>query len=61
MISKVDIFPKVKREIGGISTLDRSKYFNIHAGSSDVEPDFYTNYNVSQSGRQFYGPGGYNA
>ena len=40
MISKVDIFPKVKREIGGISTLDRSKYFNIHAGSSDVEPEF---------------------
>ena len=60
MISKVDIFPKVKREIGGISTLDRSKYFNIHAGVNDVEPNFYTDYNVSQSGRQFYGPGGYN-
>ena len=60
MISKVDIFPKVKREIGGISTLDRSKYFNIHAGVNDVEPDFYTDYNVSQSGRQFYGPGGFN-
>ena len=60
MISKVDIFPKVKREIGGISTLDRSKYFNIHAGVNDVEPNFYTDYNVSQSGRQFYGPGGVN-
>jgi len=43
--------------IGEVSTLDRSKYFNIHSGPDDVEPDFYTDYNVSQSGRQFWSPG----
>jgi len=43
--------------IGEVSTLNRSKYFNIHSGPGDVEPDFYTDYNVSQSGRQFWSPG----
>ena len=55
--TNINIFPKVKRIIGGVSTLDRSKYFNIHSNSNDVEPGFYTNYNVSQSGRQFWSPG----
>ena len=55
--TNIDIFPKIKRKIGEISTLDRSKYFNIHSGSNDVEPGFYTDYNVSQSGRQFWSPG----
>ncbi len=40
--TNIDIFPKIKRTIGEISTLDRSKYFNIHAGFNDVEPYFYT-------------------
>ena len=55
--TNIDIFPKIKRMIGDISTLDRSKYFNIHSGPDDVEPGFYTDYNVSQSGRQFWSPG----
>ena len=55
--TNIDVFPKVKRIIGGVSTLDRSKYFNIHSNSNDVEPGFYTDYNVSQSGRQFWSPG----
>ena len=55
--TNIDIFPKIKRKIGEISTLDRSKYFNIHSGSNDVEPGFYIDYNVSQSGRQFWSPG----
>jgi len=55
--TNINIFPKIKRKIGEISTLDRSKYFNIHSGSNDVEPGFYTDYNVSQSGRQFWSPG----
>jgi len=57
MSTNIDIFPKIKRMIGEVSTLDRSKYFNIHSGPGDVEPDFYTDYNVSQSGRQFWSPG----
>jgi len=57
MSTNIDIFPKIKRMIGDVSTLDRSKYFNIHSGPDDVEPDFYTDYNVSQSGRQFWSPG----
>jgi len=54
--TNIDIFPKIKRTIGEISTLDRSKYFNIHAGFNDVEPYFYNDYNVSQSGREFWSP-----
>lgn len=55
--TNIDIFPKVKRMIGGNSTLDRSKYFNIHSNANDVEADLYSNYNISQVGRQFWSPG----
>ncbi len=55
--TNIDIFPKVKRMIGEISTLDRSKYFNIHSNANDVEADLYSNYNISQVGRQFWSPG----
>ena len=57
MSTNVDIFPMTKRKIGEISTLDRSKYFNIHSNPNDVESNFYTDYNVSQSGRNFWSPG----
>ena len=55
--TNIDIFPKVKRMIGENSALDRSKYFNIHSNANDVEADIYSNYNVSQVGRQFWSPG----
>lgn len=55
--TNIDIYPKVKRMIGEISTLDRSKYFNIHSNANDVEADLYSNYNISQVGRQFWSPG----
>lgn len=55
--TNIDIFPKVKRMIGENSTLDRSKYFNIHSNANDVEADLYSNYNISQVGRQFWSPG----
>ena len=35
MSTNIDIFPKIKRMIGEVSTLDRSKYFNIHSGPGD--------------------------
>ena len=57
MTTNVDVFPKIKRRIGGISLLDRTKYFNIHSNPNDVENGFYSNYNVSQSGRAFWSPG----
>ena len=57
MSTNVDIYPKTKRKIGEISTLERSKYFNIHSNPNDVEYNFYTDYNVSQSGRGFWSPG----
>ena len=53
----IDVFPKVKRIIGNNSTLDRSKYFNIHSNANDLEANFYSDYNVSQVGRQFWSPG----
>ena len=55
--TNIDIYPKVKRMIGEISTLDRSKYFNIHSNANDVEADLYSNYNIRQVGRQFWSPG----
>jgi hypothetical protein len=55
--TNIDIFPRVKRIIGGVSTLDRTKYFNIHSNANDVEADLYSDYNVSQVGRQFWSPG----
>ena len=55
--TNIDIFPKIKRMIGENSALDRSKYFNIHSNANDVEADLYSNYNVSQVGRQFWSPG----
>lgn len=55
--SKVVVKPTIKRYLGNISSLDRSKYFNLHStGSSDIEGDLYTNYNVSPHGRGFWGP-----
>jgi hypothetical protein len=53
---QVDVFPKIKRTIRGVSALDRSKYFNIHSTGNDVEEVFYDDYNVSRSGRGFWGP-----
>jgi hypothetical protein len=55
--TNIDVFPKVKRIIGGVSTLDRTKYFNIHSNANDVEADIYAYYNISQVGRQFWSPG----
>ena len=57
MATNVDVFPKIERMIGGISSIDRTKYFNIHSNPNDVENGFYSNYNVSQSGRAFWSPG----
>jgi len=57
MTTNVDVFPNIKRMIGDISKLDRTKYFNIHSNPNDVENGFYSNYNVSQSGRAFWSPG----
>lgn len=55
--SKVVVKPTIKRYLGNISSLDRSKYFNLHStGGSDIEADLYTNYNVSPHGRGFWGP-----
>jgi hypothetical protein len=55
--SKVVIKPTIKRYLGNISSLDRSKYFNLHSkGGSDLEADLYTSYNVSPHGRGFWGP-----
>ena len=56
MSTNVEILPTVKRTIGGVSVLDRSKYFNIHSTGNDVDDAFYTDYNVSRSGRGFWGP-----
>ena len=55
----IEISPTVKRSIGSVSQLDRTKYFNIHSTGIDVEESFYTDYNVSNSGRGFWGPAAY--
>ncbi len=53
----VEIHPGVKRSIGGISLLDRGKYFNVHSRGQDAEHQaFYQEYNVSRSGRGFWTP-----
>lgn len=57
-INVVLVEPTVKKFIGDVSELDRSKYFNIHApGKTPLLESFYEQYNVEQSGRGFYGPG----
>lgn len=48
-----------QRYIGGISELDRSKFFNIHSTDNDTEANtFYNDYNVGL-GRSFWGPFSY--
>ena len=57
-VNIVLVEPTVKKFIGDVSELDRSKYFNIHAqGKTPLLESFYKQYNVEQSGRGFYGPG----
>ena len=57
-VNVVLVEPTVKKFIGDVSELDRSKYFNIHApGKTPLLESFYEQYNVEQSGRGFYGPG----
>jgi len=56
--TNVQVITNVERSIDGISLLDRSKYFIIHSSGDDIEHlSFYQDYNVSPSGRKFYGPG----
>ncbi len=53
--TKVEIQPNVKRSIGGVSQLDRGKYFNVHSRGQDAEHQaFYQEYNVTRSGRGFW-------
>ncbi|MBX2874878.1 MAG: T9SS type A sorting domain-containing protein [Saprospiraceae bacterium] len=55
--TQVDINPNVKRSIGGVSLLDRGKYFNMHSRGQDAEHQaFYQEYNVNRSGRGFWTP-----
>ncbi|OHX66608.1 carbohydrate-binding protein [Flammeovirga pacifica] len=55
----VSINHKIQRYIGGTSSLDRSKFFNLHSNNSDAELNqFYNDYNVSPS-RGFWGPFSY--
>ncbi|ANQ51878.1 carbohydrate-binding protein [Flammeovirga sp. MY04] len=50
---------QVQRYVGGVSLLDRSKFFNLHSNSRDTELNqFYNDYNVSPS-RGFWGPFSY--
>jgi len=57
-VNVVLVEPTVKKFIGDVSELDRSKYFNIHAqGKTPLLESFYKQHNVEQSGRGFYGPG----
>nr|ART27996.1 agarase GM001950 [Flammeovirga pacifica] len=54
--TKVTINHKVQRFIGDVSTLDRSKFFNLHAKSHDKDVTaFYEEYNIGE-GRGFWGP-----
>ena len=60
MYTSVDIYPSVKRFLGTSSTLDRSKFFNLHSGGgNDIANSFFTNYNANEHGRRFWGPGAY--
>jgi hypothetical protein len=53
--STVKVDTKVKRFIGGVSLLDRTKYFNLHDGDNGTEENtFLATYNVGQ-GRGFWG------
>mmetsp|Transcript_2568 Transcript_2568/g.8611 ORF Transcript_2568/g.8611 Transcript_2568/m.8611 type:complete len:1123 (-) Transcript_2568:414-3782(-) len=56
----VTIDPMTQRFIGGVSELDRSKFFKLHSGDTS-DPDllrFYEDYGVSP-GRFFWGPFAY--
>lgn len=58
-VVNVIIDPAIKKYIGDLSAIDRSKYFNIHDITDDVElKSFYSEYNVSK-GRSFWGPAGF--
>ncbi|MBD0403752.1 carbohydrate-binding protein [Flammeovirga sp. EKP202] len=50
---------KVRRYIGGVSSLDRTKFFNLHSNWKDTELNqFYSDYNAFPS-RGFWGPYSY--
>lgn len=52
---RIDIDPMVKRTIGGVSELERTKYFNMHSRSSDAEHQaLYDDYQVNNAGRGFW-------
>lgn len=56
----VTVDASVQRYIGTVSELDRSKYFVIHSApfaNKPIHKSFYEEYNVTPSGRGFYGPG----
>lgn len=55
----VQINMNCQRYIGGVSELDRNKYFSVHDTGNDAEQAaFRKNYNVT-GGRGFWGPSGY--
>lgn len=56
----VTVDVSIQRFIGDVSELDRSKYFVIHSApfaNKPIHKSFYEEYNVTPSGRGFYGPG----
>ncbi len=58
--STVRVEATTQRFIGTVSELDRSKFFVIHSApfaSKPIHQSFYEEYNVTPSGRGFYGPG----
>ena len=58
--STVRVDASTQRFIGAVSELDRSKFFVIHSApfaSNPIHQSFYEEYNVTPSGRGFYGPG----
>lgn len=58
--SSVRVDATTQRFIGTVSALDRSKFFVIHSApfaSNPIHQSFYEEYNVTPSGRGFYGPG----
>ena len=55
----VTINQNVQRYIGGVSQLDRTKFFNLHSNNYDTELNqFYADYNAFPS-RGFWGPFSY--
>lgn len=57
-VTKVFVDPEIKKFVGDVSQLDRTKYFNLHTNANTpMLQDFFETYNVNNCGRGFYGPG----